>query len=83
MTCKRTLKEHTNSVLSIAFNTDGLLASGCWDNTINLTCIYTKKFVKTALLTMKKRGLVNDVSELIMKKLGVIDNNWKLTECVI
>ena len=83
MTCFGTLEGHTNNVWSVAFNGDGLLASGSCDTTINLTRIYTKKFVNTTLLTMNRRGLVDDVIDNIMEKLGVIDNKGKITGCVI
>ena len=78
-----TLKEHTNSVLSVAFNGDGMLASGSDDKTINLTHIYTKKFVNTALMTMNRRGLIDDVIDNIMEKLGVIDKKGNPSGCVI
>ena len=83
MTCVGTLKVHTNYIWSVAFNGDDLLSSGSCDTTINLTHIYTKKFVKTALLTMNRRGLVDDVIDKIMMKLGVIDNKGKITGCVV
>jgi len=83
MNCVRTLEGHINTVWSVAFNGAGMLASGSWDNTINLTRIYTKKFVKTALLTMNRYAMIDDVIDNIMEKLGVIDENWKLTECVV
>ena len=125
MTCFGTLKGHTGWVNSVAFNTDGMLASvsedrtiklwdistnnciktltryrgpiwsvvfhpngkmlvsGSGDKTINLTHIYTKKFLKTALLTMNRCGVIDDVIDNIMDKLGVIDNKGKITGCVI
>ena len=63
------LEGHTNYVISGAFNGAGMLASGSWDNTINLTYMYTKKFVKTALLTLNRCGLINDVIDNIMGNL--------------
>ena len=83
MTCVGTLEGHTETVCSVAFNPDGMLASGSNDKTINLTRIYTKKFINTALMTMNSCGLVYDVIDNIMEKLGVIDNKGKITGCVI
>ena len=83
MTCMKTLEEHTDCVWSIVFNGDGkMLASACGDK-IYLTHIYTKKFVNTALMTMNRYGLIDDVIDNIMEKLGVIDGKGKITECVI
>jgi WD40 repeat protein len=79
-----TLEGHTDCVKSVAFNGAGnMLASGSCDNTINLTRIYTKKFVKTALLTMNRHMLVDDVIDNIMEKLGVIDKKGNITGCMI
>ena len=84
MTCVGTLEGHTDCVKSVAFNGAGnMLASGSCDNTIKLTRIYTKKFVNTTLLTMNRRGLVDDVIDNIMDKLGVIDKKGNLSGCVI
>ena len=83
MNCVKTLEGHTDYVRSVALKGDGLLASGSDDHTINLTHIYTKKFVKTALLTMNRCGLVDDVIDNIMEKLGVIDEKGKITGCVV
>jgi len=83
MNCVRTLEGHINTVWSVAFNGARMLASGSWDNTINLTRIYTKKFVMTALLSMNRCGMIDDVIDNIMDKLGVIDNKGKITGCVI
>ena len=78
-----TLKEHTNYVSSVAFNGAGnMLASACGDK-IYLTHIYTKKFVNTALMTMNRYGLIDDVIDNIMEKLGVIDKKGNLSGCVI
>ena len=77
------IKGHTDFVLSIAFNKDGLLASASHDNTINLTPIYTKKFINTALMTMNRCGLIDDIIDNIMEKLGVIDRKGNITECTI
>jgi len=77
-----TLEGHTSAVNSVAFNPDGLLASACGDK-INLTHIYTKEFIKTALLSMNRCGMIDDVIDNIMEKLGVIDNKGKITGCVI
>ena len=79
-----TLKDHTNYVSSVAFNYDGtLLASGSWDKTINLTRIYTKKFINTALMTMNRCGLIDDIIDNIMEKLGIIDKKGNITGCTI
>ena len=78
-----TLKDHTYYVNSVAFNPDGMLASGSWDKTINLTHIYNKTFVKTALMTMNRRGMIDDVIDNIMEKLGVIDKKGNITGCMI
>ena len=78
-----TLEGHTDYVSSVAFNGAGMLASGGWDKTINLTRIYTKKFIKTALMTMNRCGLIDDIIDNIMEKLGVIDRKGNITECVI
>jgi WD40 repeat protein len=83
MKCVMTLEGHTNEVLSVAFNGIEMLVSGSYDTTIGLTPFYTKKFVKTALLTMNRCRLVDDVIDNIMEKLGVIDNKGKITGCVI
>ena len=80
---EQSLEEHKYTVRSVAFNTSGMLASGGWDNTINLTRIYTKKFVKTALLSMNRCGMIYDIIDNIMEKLGVIDKKGKITGCVI
>ena len=77
-----TLEGHTSAVNSVAFNPDGLLASACGDK-IYLTHIYTKKFVKTTLMTLNRCGLVDDVIDNIMEKLGIIDRKGKITGCVI
>ena len=84
MSCVRTLEIDT-AIDTIAFNGAGnIMASGGWGvNTINLTPIYTKKFVMTAVLTMNRRRLVEDVIDNIMEKLGVIDKKRKITDCVI
>ena len=37
------LEGHTNAVNSVAFNTDGLLASGGWDKTIKLWNVNTNE----------------------------------------
>jgi hypothetical protein len=60
-----------------------MLASGSWDKTIHLTHIYTKIFVKTALMTMNRCGLIDDIIDNIMEKLGIIDKKGKITGCVI
>jgi len=78
-----TLKWHTDGVKSVAFNGIEMLVSGSYDTTIGLTRIYTKKFVKTALLTLNRCGMIDDVIDNIMKKLGVIDGKGKITGCVI
>ena len=83
MNCVGTLKGHRLDVTSVAFNGDEMLASGSYDNTIGLTRIYTKKFVNTALMTMNRCGLIDDVIDNIMDKLGVIDNKGKITGCVV
>jgi WD40 repeat protein len=75
--------EFCTVVRSVAFNTDGMLAVGSDDKTINLTCIYTKKFVKTALLMMNRYGLIDDVIDNIMEKLGVIDGKGNITGCIV
>jgi len=82
--CIKTLTSHRGPIWSVVFHPNGkMLACGSWDNTINLTHMYTKKFVKTVLLSMNRDGLIDDVIDNIMEKLGVIDENWKLTECVV
>ena len=83
MNCVRTLEGHTETVCSVAFNPDGMLASGSGDKTINLTRIYTKKFIKTALMTMDRCGLIDDIIDNIMEKLGIIDRKGKITGCVV
>jgi WD40 repeat protein len=83
MNCVGTLKGHRLDVTSVAFNGDEMLASGSYDNTIGLTRFYTKKFVNTALMTMNRCGLIDDVIDNIMDKLGVIDNKGKITGCVV
>ena len=83
MNCVKTLEGHTDYVRSVALKGDGLLASGSDDHTINLTHIYTKKFIKTGLLTLNRCGLVDDVIDNIMEKLGVIDKKGNLSGCVI
>ena len=83
MTCVGTLEGHTSYVLSVAFNGAGMLASGSNDRTIGLTPMYTKKFVNTALMTMNRCGLIDDIIDNIMEKLGVIDKKGKITGCTI
>ena len=78
-----TLEGHTDYVSSVAFNGAGMLASGSRDNTIKLWDIYTKKFVMTAPLTMNRCGLIDDIIDNIMEKIGVIDNKGNITGCVI
>ena len=83
MNCVGTLEGHTSYVTSVAFNGDGMLASGSGDKTINLTHIYTKKFINTALLTMNRYELIDDIIDNIMEKLGIIDKKGNITGCVI
>ena len=78
-----TLKGHATVVKSVAFNGAGMLASGSWDKTVNLTRIYTKKFIKVALMTMNRCGLIDDIIDNIMEKLGIIDKKGNITGCVI
>ena len=82
--CIKTLTMHRGPTWSAVFHPNGkMLASGSDDKTINLTHIYTKKFVKTVLLTMNRCGLIDDIIDNIMEKLGVIDNKGKITGCIV
>ena len=83
MTCMKTLEEHTDCVWSIVFNGDGKMLASAYGDKIYLTHIYTKKFVKTTLMTLNRCGLIDDVIDNIMEKLGVIDEKGKITGCVI
>ncbi|MDP6587357.1 MAG: WD40 repeat domain-containing protein, partial [Anaerolineales bacterium] len=77
MTCVGTLEGYTDAVYSVAFNGAGLLAGVNGDKTISLTHIYTQEFIMTSLLCMKRCGLIPDVRDLIMMRMGVIDKRYK------
>ena len=74
--CVGTLTVHTCFVHSLAFN-NAVLASGSMVRSIKLTHIFTRKFIMTGLLAMKRHGLIADIRDLIMMKVGAIDKNYK------
>ena len=83
MNCIKTLTRHGGPIWSVAFNGVGNMLACGNNKTINLSHIYTKKFIKTALMTMNRCGLIDDIIDNIMEKLGIIDKKGNITGCTI
>ena len=66
-----TLKEHTGRVMSVAFNGDGLLASGSYDMTIKLWDISTMNCVGTL------KGHTNYVVSVAFNGAGMLASGSK------